>query len=364
MTPIKTLIAGMLSMLLVGACASSSQSDAELNYRSSVATPTLELPPDLINPGDNNNLNLPGSEIGKASNVGRFKETGNINVEPAVLPTINHYQVAGSGDLFWLEVDAEVEKLYPKLKAFWADQGFRLVRDEPIAGVMQTEWLNFKPSSGSFLGNIFATFRAADRKDAYVTRLERSESGNRIYIAHMGQIRIVDPDTEKSLALKPQIQSGWQFVAAQTDKEVAMMSRLMLFLGADDERVKEEIAKIGRFPKRAEILTDEDLEVQYLKLQGGLTQSINRLRYQFDRYDVTTEELLKESQQATFRVSSSALEEDLKLEELAVDGKVSIRLKGDGQTSLTRLDVMDGQGTVSRSQQAKPLLNVLLGLLI
>lgn len=59
--------------------ACSSSSDEGINYRDSVITPTLEIPPDLISSESNKNLTLPGSKVGTKENTGRFVETGNLN---------------------------------------------------------------------------------------------------------------------------------------------------------------------------------------------------------------------------------------------------------------------------------------------
>lgn len=61
--------------------ACSTGSDCGVNYRDSVITPTLEIPPDLIGRQSDKNLILPGSKVGTAENTGRFVETGDLNTD-------------------------------------------------------------------------------------------------------------------------------------------------------------------------------------------------------------------------------------------------------------------------------------------
>ncbi len=76
MNSFKIWLFPLCSMLLFGC---STDSSNEINYRDSVITPTLEIPPDLISQSSEKNLVLPGSKVGTAENTGRFVETGNLN---------------------------------------------------------------------------------------------------------------------------------------------------------------------------------------------------------------------------------------------------------------------------------------------
>ncbi len=74
----KVWVMALMCGLTQQACSTCSDSN---NYRDSVITPTLEIPPDLISRETDKNLVLPGSKVGTSENKGRFVETGNLNSE-------------------------------------------------------------------------------------------------------------------------------------------------------------------------------------------------------------------------------------------------------------------------------------------
>ena len=58
-----------------------------------------------------------------------------------VLARVESLQLQGSPDFYWLSVDEPVENLYQQVKNFWAFEGFGLIVDEPVIGIMETEWV-------------------------------------------------------------------------------------------------------------------------------------------------------------------------------------------------------------------------------
>ena len=48
---------------------------------------------------------------------------------------------AGDG-VFWLEVDENADKLWPQLSAFWGHEGVKIVRNEPMLGMVETDWVS------------------------------------------------------------------------------------------------------------------------------------------------------------------------------------------------------------------------------
>ena len=79
MRSLKILVLGIVCGLAPLGC--SVTPDCGDDYRDSVITPTLEIPPDLIGRQSDKNLTLPGSKVGTEENTGRFVETGDLNAE-------------------------------------------------------------------------------------------------------------------------------------------------------------------------------------------------------------------------------------------------------------------------------------------
>ncbi len=335
------------------ACSSSS-SDG-INYRKSVITPTLELPPDLVSTESNKNLSLPGSSVGTAENKGRFVETGNMNVDNRTLPKIDGVELHQDNGIYWLSVQRPVEQVFPLLRKYWADQGFRLIKDEPQLGLMETEWLSMKSGNDSFFASMLATMRAAESRDKYVTRVERDgDSATRVYIVHRGKELVVDENTDAldNTGLK----SGWQFVPSDNSKEVEMLKRFMIFLGLKDAQVEQQLDRLAPLQPRSKLELDKD-DLPYVLVQGGLQQTLNRLRYRMDKLAVAIRDLEMDGEQATLKLDGKTLGELAVIEK--GDQDIAIRLEDSVGSNTTRIDVLGSAGSSVHDRQAVKLLNFL-----
>ena len=91
-----------------------------------------------------------------------------------------------------MSLSEPVEEVYPIVKQFWASEGYPLIIDEPVLGIMQTEW-NYKeegtndPDPG-FLGGLFKSDDFSASQDQFKSRLERNpdDQGSKIFISHRG----------------------------------------------------------------------------------------------------------------------------------------------------------------------------------
>lgn len=357
---IKSTIIGLL-VLSLWAC-SSTQSAEQINYRKSEITPTLEIPPDLISRSTDKNLSLPGSKVGLASNAGRFVETGNLNIEKRSLPLFDNIHIKGHADLHWLEVPEKAEKLVPLVRAFWAEQGFRLIVDEPAVGLMETEWMSTKSGSDSFLAAIFESLAGADTKDQYVTRFERNSdnSATLIFLAHRGQELIIEDVDEKSVIHKTGRSQGWQRAPSDPTREYEMLSRLMIYLGMQDEAVKAELEKIGLFAARASIKYDEEDEETYLLVNHGFQQTWNRVLHEFNRLSIPVTAKEKHSNDGTITIQRESLQFDETPEQDSRLQQVIIAMEGSSSSNTTRIDLINEQGSMDQSATAKQILQFLL----
>ncbi len=346
-------------VLIVAATLSgcSSTSDNGINYRESVITPTLEMPPDLVTPAADRNLELPGSKVGKPANSGRFVETGNLNATARTLPKIDGIRIHREGGVYWLSVKRPAGELYPQVKNFWAEQGFRLVKDEPLLGIQETEWLSLKAGNDSFFASIMASMRAAEARDQYLTRIEADgKNGARIFIAHRGQELVID---EKADALDNfRLKEGWQFVPTDSAKEVEMLSRLMVFLGAQDAQVEQQIASLGSLQARARLELNRD-DQPYVLVQGGLQQTLNRLRYRMDKLAIPLSDIEQSERQATVRLDSQALLDLAVLKQMELPS-VGLRLESSANSNTTSIEVLGKSGSSVHDGAATAVMNFLV----
>lgn len=350
----------LLSLASVTAC--SFNGSDEIDYRNSEIAPTLEVPPDLIQPGDDKNLTLPGSKVGLSSNTGRYIETGNLNFESKTLPRIDNIKIEGRGDLHWLSIPYEVEKAYPLLREFWSEQGFELQLDEPIMGMMKTQWMESKAGASGFFAKLIESMRAADSKYQYTTRLHRTEDNtvSHVFIAHREQELVINSDDANVTGVS---KDGWQFRDADPSFEYEMLSRLMVFIGMQDEAVKAELEKIGTFAARASIMQKEGDEVTYIAVSDGFEQTWNRLRHQLDRLGIAPVDSSREGNRGNMVVDAGAFYAGLQQANESNRKSLRIALEGHGNSDNTRIDLMDEKGTLDRSAEANQILQSLLQLL-
>lgn len=277
------LIVTLLLTFSVLSCSTTGNKVEKALYKSSKNAPSLEIPPDLTGLDDSQNKKLPGSSVGTKEAIGRYKESGPLI--DSVLPHISGITLQGVGDFYWLEINQDVAKVYQLLKIFWAEEGFILVIDEPLIGIMKTEWLENKAgilfADDSFITNFFSGFYGTDIKDQYRTRVARAGSAAKthVYLTQYGREFMLLEDAEEGKT------KGWQSRDKDPELEVEMLSRMMLFLGVQNTELKEQLAKIGRFPKRARLVKDED-GLSTLVLKESIDRGWNRVVLQLERLHI------------------------------------------------------------------------------
>ena len=332
---------------LLSACAGSG--DSGLNYRDAVVTPTLEMPPDLISRDLDRNLEVPGSNIGKPENRGRFAETGNLNVEPRTLPEFDGVDIEGDCGVNWLVIGTPAEQLWPQLRAFWAEQGFRLIKDEPAIGVMETEWLSMKTGGDSFLSSLFASLRAAEYRDQYLTRVERAGGKTRVKIAHRGQELVVETDDPRT----DDGARGWQLMPPDPDKEHEMLSRLMIFLGMQDPRRRAELENLGLLQPLARLSRDEEDASPYLLVRQGFGQSWNRLVHVLDRLAIPVRSMERDENHGRLELDAAALSGLL---DQKVPDPLLVEVQGSPGANVSRVILRRPNGATDSSDQAMAVL--------
>ncbi len=321
---------------------SSGTNKAKVRYKDSVSMPSLDIPPDLTGINDSSNKALPGSKLGTKSAIGRYKDTGPLLDK--VLPKITGVKLEGDGAFYWLEVNQSPTALYSVLKSFWADEGFTLELDEPLLGIMKTEWLENKASilssDGSSLGRFLSLFKSTDTEDQYRVRIERGDSDNssRIFLTQYGREFILVE--ERSFNTK-----SWRTRAPDPELEAEMLSRIMLFLGMQDEQIKLQLTKLGQFPTRAQLVKN-DIGITTLVVKESFDRGWNRVLSQLDRLNVKYDSKDKAKKLIQFKL-------DTKNE----NGLIAMNLKlGETSDNATTLKIVNLDGLSDDSEQATALL--------
>ncbi|MBL4762613.1 MAG: outer membrane protein assembly factor BamC [Gammaproteobacteria bacterium] len=241
-----------LTLLALIACSSAPTTNSSIDYGSSAIAPNLIVPPDLTVPGGDESVNIPGMEIGRASqqDVVEKSRTATSN-KRLVLPEIATVKIKGEGKLRWLVVDAEPDVLYEKLLGFWASQEMTLTTQAPLLGMMETDWIDHKTEapSSSIFGSFFKSLLTADdNKDRFRTRLERSPIAGKthVYITHSGLEFMLGGKTNKGQGTLGQAKrKGWQSKPRDIELEAEMLSRVVIYLGLSDEDSRVLLAQAG-----------------------------------------------------------------------------------------------------------------------
>lgn len=235
----------LLVAIGLGACSTASDllESKKVDYKSAGQLPPLEIPPDLTSPARDNRYVVP--EVSKsAATLSSYQAER--RAQPAagstgVLPSVERMRIERSGSQRWLVINDTPEKLWPLVKEFWQENGFLLQTDLPEAGVMETDWAEnrakipvdfLRATLGKLVDQIYST----PERDKFRTRLERGTDPNstEIYVSHRGMIEIYNTEARSSTV--------WQPRPADPDLEAEFLRRLMIRLGAQEERAKALIA--------------------------------------------------------------------------------------------------------------------------
>jgi outer membrane protein assembly factor BamC len=241
----------------LAACTMTSGSVMEANkidYKSAGQLPSLEIPPDLTTPARDNRYIVP--ETGKSSatlsgyQADRAQQAKTGNLAAGVLPDVEKMHIERTGNQRWVVVAEPPEKLWPLVRDFWQENGFLIAVNIPEAGVMETDWAENRAKIpqdfvrgilGKFLDNLYST----SERDKFRTRLERNdEGGSEIYISHRGMIEVVQGYMGSTV---------WQPRPPDPELEAEFLRRLMVRLGAQEEKAKQMVATSAQTNARAAI---------------------------------------------------------------------------------------------------------------
>ena len=251
-----------LCALLIGGCGSVNVDDVlpdkSVEYkRERQADRNLEIPPDLTTDRINDRMSVPDNFAGVSTSYSEYvtdrKLRGVEGGSPraasnsSVLPEMSNIEVRREGDVRWLVVAAPVEDVWQRIVDFWQDNGILMTEQDPTVGIMRTSWLeNRADISRDFVTDTFRKFvdglYEAGTRDQYRVRLERTDDvQTEVYLTHFGMeeqvIQGSGGTTERTVWVPRERDPGL---------EVEMLRRMMVFLGAADERARAELVSRSR----------------------------------------------------------------------------------------------------------------------
>jgi outer membrane protein assembly factor BamC len=285
-----TLAAAVAIALVAGGCKTATDilEGKKVDYKSAGSLPPLEIPPDLTTPARDNRYAVP--ETGKSTatlsgyQADRSQQAKLGNT--AVLPNVDKMRIERAGTQRWLVVQEPPEKLWPLVKDFWQENGFLIQVEIAEAGVMETDWAENRAKIPqdvlrNVLGKILDQVYSTPERDKFRTRLERGgDGGSEIYLSHRGMIEVYTTEGKDKTI--------WQPRPADPDLEAEFLRRLMVRLGARDEKAKQLVATAAQ-PTRASINKSGDGR-ELLQIQEPFDRAWRRVGLALDRVGFTVED--------------------------------------------------------------------------
>lgn len=282
-----------LAVLLLAAagtgCSSlgSMLSGDKVDYRAGAKqTQGLEVPPDLTQLAREGRYQAPTGVVSAAAAAGGTSPGAARQTASVAPATIGEMKIQRDGDLRWLQVPMSPEQLWPQLRAFWVDAGFKLDVDNAAVGVIETDWAENRAKLPQdflrrTLGQVLDGFYDSGERDRFRTRIERTATGTDVYITHRGLQEVVSGVQQDSIR--------WAVRPADPQLEAEFLSRLMVRLGSDQDtaRVALSTAATPAAPK-ARVLPDQP--TPSLEVDEEFDRAWRRVGLALDRTGFTVED--------------------------------------------------------------------------
>lgn len=234
-----------------------------VDYRSPTIKPRpLEVPPDLTQLAQDPRYAAPGGVVSASASAQtpQLSAAGSAPLASVAPGVAGKVRVHKQGHLRWLVAQASPEQLYPEIKAFWEERGFRLTTDNAKAGVMETDWVENRAKLPndlirSTLGRLIDRLYDSGERDRFRTRLERGPEGTEIYVSHRGLEEVYTTPLKDS--------TGWKPRDNDPQLEAELLSMLLSKLGGvAPATARSEVAAAPELPARARALsTPSTLEI-------------------------------------------------------------------------------------------------------
>lgn len=254
---------------------------ADANRRS-----TLELPPDLISPVRDDRYVVPSANTASAAAASQV--TAGAVVAPLASTAASKFRIERVGNQRWIVAQVSADAVWPQLREFWKDLGFVLVKDDPVLGIMETEWAENRAKIVGdpvqrALSMVLGTLVSNGERDRYRTRIEPAAQPGmlEIYVSHRAaeEMRYRDRDG-----------TYWELRPANPELEAEMLQRIMVRLG-QDEKVAKQLVSDSKAPvaERARLVPAADGN-QQLVMQDTMDRGWRQVGLALDRIGVVVED--------------------------------------------------------------------------
>lgn len=234
----------------------------------------LEVPPDLSQPSTTGGLSLPNIS-GSSATYSKYKnitQTGD-KVAPANPKGV---KVIRDGANQWLEIESTAEKIWPQLKAFFAQVGFDIKREDKTLGIMETNLLeNRLELPTNWFSKLLSRISSSGLRDKYRARLEKTDKPNvtRVFITHQG---LKEYATDEINGVK----IWWESRPSDPELEAEMYQRFLIFRDVDKAQALQLVSKVAA--KERTKVTEKD-GAKVLQVGEGFARTWRRVGIALDR---------------------------------------------------------------------------------
>ena len=374
-------VAVLTSVLLLGSCAGVNDwLEGRVEYKQAATLPPLEIPPDLTSPTRDNRYVVPETGTSTATLSGYQAERRDAKpaaAGPVLLPQPEHMRIERAGTQRWLVVDEKPEKLWPLVREFWQENGFLIKVESPDIGVMETEWAESRarvPQGGvrGLLSKAFDTLYSTSERDKYRTRLDRTADGKgtEIYVSHRGMVEVYT--TKETQNPGSPGATAWQPRKPDPELEAEYLRRLMVRLGAQEEKARTLMASAGaptpqqqpQGAERAQIRKGVD-GLEALEVSEPFDRVWRRVGLALDRVGFTVEDRDRQKGIYFVRYADPEVEKDtrsLLTRWFSSDSKVKAqqyRVQITQAGTASQVNVLDKDGAADNSKTAQRILTLL-----
>ena len=274
--------------LLISAAGCTILHSDQIDYKSAGQGVSLEVPPDLTQLPNQSAYTIPGGPVTASGYAATQKAAANAtsNVAPNKIAGVQYMR---NGDERWLHVNRPPDKVWGEIRDFWVDNGFLLTIDNPVTGIMETDWAENRAKIPQdiirrTIGKVFDSLYSTGERDRFRTRVEESaDGGTDIYITHQGMKEVVTNQESGS--------TTWEPRPRDRGLEAEFLRRLMVKLGVSQEQAKTMVAQQTATAKAEEhtrvITVDGAPAVQ---MDQGFDQAWRRVGLSLDRTGFTVED--------------------------------------------------------------------------
>jgi len=373
------LLAIPAALLFVAGCSGWGSKSEEYKGAAARAAQPLEVPPELTAPTMDDRYSIPDPRAQTTySAYSQKPAAAGAPSLPTVLPKFEGVKLERVNDQRWLVVKGDPEKVWPVVREFWIDTGYKLLREEPQLGLIETDWHEdrskvpqdiVRRTVGRFIEGLYSY----PRRDKFRTRLEKgTEPGTT-------EIFVSNRNVEEVYSSSTQDRTMWQAQPADREMEAEMLARLMVKIGGGDTKVTTASAPLpGRRgvtppapasnePKNAVI---QNAGAGPLVVNDSFDRAWRRVGLALDRVGFTVED--RDRSKGLFFVRYIDPEADLKdtkegwLDKLKFwkstpkSGQPQYRIHvADAGASMSQVQVQDSKGAAESSATGKRILGLL-----